>query len=644
MLGITFFLLLSSTFQADSIQMRIDDAKELLSKDPKQSIVLVNELYDKLGKSDAKHSIQLMNVLGEAYYLIGQYDSGIYYSYQSKYILEKNAGVVPQPRVFELLAINYYGLHEYDSAIHYYQVYSSALGPEEMKLKARTLRNIAIAYGKMDNLEACFAFLYQALEMSQSIGSQKDIGKCYNSLASLFRRQNDYANSMRYHRKALQIFEELPAERKSVGRSLNNIGNLFRDMEQYDSATKYLMQSIEIKQLDDSLSLPTSYQNLGMVQMKLRQFNKALNSINTSIEIAKQHKQSSDLISGYIDLAELHLELGRLNQAKLVLDTAQTLSLEIKSPEKRSQIYLLLSHYYELSKGYQKSLAYLRQYRQLKDSLVNEAKVSAISKLQVQFDTREKERSLSLLNEKNKTLEMVADQKDRFLWLLGASSIVFLILSVLAYKSYRSKRKAHDKVELLLRELHHRVKNNLQIVSSLLSLQSENIEDLEAKKAIKEGEMRINAMNLLHQRLYMDGTTVDVDIKDYLQELLEDIKMAYSEKSQYVNVNMAIDPIRLDVDCAIPLALITNELVSNSFKHAFQHSDKGEIDITLQGKAEKVVMKISDNGPGFKPMQTNLNKSFGLRMVDIFATQMRAAKEVLTDMGTAYIFTINLNK
>ena len=140
--------------------------------------------------------------------------------------------------------------------------------------------------------------------------------------------------------------------------------------------------------------------------------------------------------------------------------------------------------------------------------------------------------------------------------------------------------KSLDEKEFLLKEIHHRVKNNLQVISSLLNLQSRTVDDEKVQSALNEGRNRVRSMAIIHQNLYQKDNLAGISMSTYLGELSQEIVDSYSV-NQVVNVSLDIEDIHLDVDTAVPIGLIVNELVSNSMKYGFSNQNQGVIKIEL---------------------------------------------------------------
>lgn len=213
------------------------------------------------------------------------------------------------------------------------------------------------------------------------------------------------------------------------------------------------------------------------------------------------------------------------------------------------------------------------------------------------------------------------------------------------------QRSLHEK-EILLREIHHRVKNNLQMVSSLLYLQAEVIRDEQVRRALEESQQRIRSLALLHEQLYRSHTLATVNFGRYVETLLSQLRDAYRSHLDAIKVVHCIEDVPLSLDTAIPCSLIVNELVSNAFKHAFPR--RGGIPFTANGDPEVHVefrclncgecrLAVRDNGVGLPAdLSIETATSLGLRIVNLLTRQMRGTLYVERDRGTAVIVTFPL--
>ncbi|MFQ3214679.1 MAG: two-component sensor histidine kinase [Marivirga sp.] len=191
----------------------------------------------------------------------------------------------------------------------------------------------------------------------------------------------------------------------------------------------------------------------------------------------------------------------------------------------------------------------------------------------------------------------------------------------------------------LLKEIHHRVKNNLEVVSSLLALQSAKIDDPNMQEVMLASQNRVQSMGILHQKLYQNEHLAFIEMKSYFENLSLNILDSYNE-SDRVNVHIEMKPLELDVDTAVPLGLIVNELITNSLKYAFPNGQKGDIDLSLKNiGADNFQLKISDNGIGKPYNAVAKGTGFGTQLVDLLTLQING--KLLQEVSNGTTILIN---
>ncbi len=235
-------------------------------------------------------------------------------------------------------------------------------------------------------------------------------------------------------------------------------------------------------------------------------------------------------------------------------------------------------------------------------------------------------------------------------WLLVSTSPIYdhdgnLIGSGHIAQDITKQKKAEKKnqnllelKELLLKETHHRVKNNLVTIAGLLSLQAINIKDQDAKEALLDSQNRAKAMAIIHQKLYSYANFEKIDLNHYFMQLLEEVLKTYSADKK-IHYFLDVDDISFNVDTALILGLIINELVSNSLKYAFSEDKEGIIRVSLHKTSDGFILIVSDNGKSI-PEYIDLENpdSFGLTIVNLLTKQINGQISVKRDNGT--IFTI----
>ncbi|PZU87289.1 MAG: hypothetical protein DI529_07265 [Chryseobacterium sp.] len=295
----------------------------------------------------------------------------------------------------------------------------------------------------------------------------------------------------------------------------------------------------------------------------------------------------------------------------------------------------LLSYQSDLaSKKYESAIKHLQKYQRLKDSIFSLQEQKQSASLQIQFETEKKDKNIKILKEQAK-LQAVKLENEKVVRYVFIGSVVALFVFLgLLYNRARLKSNANRDLELkrkqinkqneqlkkllaekewLLKEIHHRVKNNLQIVISLLNTQSAYLENKDALMAIQNSQHRMHAMSLIHQKLYQSDNLSTIDMSWYIHELINYIQECYSaEKS--IKFDLDIDTIYLDVAQAVPMGLIINEAVNNTVKYAFPGKTGGEVLVSFKISGSNLYqLIISDNGVGL-PKDFNLDETESLGM------------------------------
>jgi len=226
----------------------------------------------------------------------------------------------------------------------------------------------------------------------------------------------------------------------------------------------------------------------------------------------------------------------------------------------------------------------------------------------------------------------------------GRAVLVIVVRDITERKRAEEQLKeALKEKEVLLKEIHHRVKNNLAVISSLLNMQSKYIKDKKTLEIFRESQNRVKTMALIHTKLYQSSDVARIDFGDYLRKLSADLLASYRLEPDAVGLKLDLENVYLDVGVAIPCGLIINELLSNALKHAFPQGRKGEVHIKLRVEEEIITLEVSDNGVGFpESVDFRNTESLGLQLVTALVMQLSGEIELMGDGGTT--FTISFAK
>jgi two-component sensor histidine kinase len=212
------------------------------------------------------------------------------------------------------------------------------------------------------------------------------------------------------------------------------------------------------------------------------------------------------------------------------------------------------------------------------------------------------------------------------------------IIDITARKDAENKlKKSLNEKEMLLKEIHHRVKNNLMVISSLLNLQSRHIKDKAALDVFRESQNRADSMALIHERLYGSTDLKRIDFGDYISTLSTQLFHTYVTDPRRIKLKLNVENLMVDINTTVPLGLILNELVTNSIKYAFPEGKSGEIKIEFNKKDDEFILIVSDNGVGFpKNIDFRETDSLGLQLVNNLTSQINGKVELNVKNGTEF--------
>ncbi|AIY14188.1 sensor histidine kinase [Cellulophaga baltica] len=387
--------------------------------------------------------------------------------------------------------------------------------------------------------------------------------------------------------------------------------------------------------------------NIGKCYADLKNFEDAVFYLENSIEAIYKYKMgsySSNLIENTLYLADCLLQTNELKDAKKLLDK-DFKYIEAEHQLKRNR---LLAAYYDKVADFSTASFYYKKNIRLSDSIASNERLITGQQLEalVQSDL---ENSKAMYRESKESLELKSRELDALdneisyvyislvFTLLGFAGLVYAYLRSIKVQRIIVQQKHIIEASLvekdsLLKEIHHRVKNNLQMVSSLLSLQTKNTKSKAAIEALEEGKSRVKAMALIHQKLYQNDDLSVIEMQGYIESLVNSIQSVYKKGGHKININIDAEAVELDIDRAIPFGLILNELVSNSFKYGFPEDDgNGKIYIHLRKTTEEGggYFEYSDNGVGMpSDMEERAGESMGIRLMNRLVNQLQSTLNI----------------
>jgi len=396
-----------------------------------------------------------------------------------------------------------------------------------------------------------------------------------------------------------------------------------------------------LKEANQDIAVPYAKTMLADIYFKQKEYGKAKELLN---EVKKSDFKKDDpryvlFLGGKL---QEYLHEDNLNKIPALLDEAFVNGGKINDLYTMSALYAYKAIYNKKIKNYKEQAFALEKYRYLKDSLYSIQRTQVAENLETVYQTEKKEQLIAQLELED---ELQASQLSFQRWIIYGGTAALAILAGLLWTLFGRNKKINQQNEIitkslqekniLLKEIHHRVKNNLQVISSLLALQSRKIKDDVALEAIKDGRTRVHSMSLIHQNLYKKDNLTGIEVKDYFDKLCKSLFNTYNISSDQIKLKTNIDNLNLDVDSVVPLGLILNELITNSLKYAFPGDREGFIEVSLKETTEGLLLSVADNGIGIKnPEKVMEGDSFGYDLIDAFKLKLDAELAIEVSNGT----------
>lgn len=573
---------------------------------------------------------------------------------------EVNVYLNNSEKLADSLAVNYYKLIQ-SQIFHDIGDYDKSLAIAKELYKQKEFLNFETKKILLDLMDETYSELALYKDQIDIRKEKKELGITEN--VAFY----DIYSNLGLHRKAMDdyIFEEQKKinDKDYFAKAIfnNNVGNYLRLDKSYPTALTYYNKAWGFaniylsnvtkvktdKELIESEILKGVIEgNIGKCYVELKQFEEAIPHLENSIITIKEFnkdKFSSDLVENRLAIAECHLKLDDFAKTTDYLsDGEQPRKLENIIKKNR-----LFASYYDKTGDYKNESIYLKRNMRIQDSIkINKTEIQdqqlatviaadkAYTKSRIEEQKQQLEKSRTeMINQENK-IQLVFISL--IFTLLGFAGLVYAYLKSIKSQRLIAEQKHIIETSLvekdsLLKEIHHRVKNNLQMVSSLLSLQTKNTRSKAAIEALEEGKSRVKAMALIHQKLYQNDDLSVIEMQGYIESLINSVQSVYKKGGHNINITIDAEGVELDIDRAIPFGLILNELVSNSFKYAFPKSDDdGKIYIHLRKIAEqKGFFEYTDNGVGL-PEDTDdrANSSMGIRLMNRLVNQLQSTLNI----------------
>lgn len=668
-------------------QNKIDSLKELLANRPvaPQNVALYNELakaYNAMQADAAKVFAQQVISLSRAssddrmlyngynelasYYLgIGDYSGQKPWEIEKLRIAQALGAEALMFKAYLDLGACYAFLRKLDSTEYCLKKAEAFLASnDDDRILGDYYKVLGLYHSNKGSLDRSLEHNLQAIRLYEAAGAHRMQAIIYNNIGVLFLKRTEYTKAIPNFNRSLKINRQIN-QLKMICVNLMNLSAANLGLDNIDESIQYLEEAlIYAGMLKSDLVTGAIYTNLAISYFEKKDTESQLYYNNLAIQLFKKIEDFNKYVMAMISLADLHTREGNFKESRQVLADALETCREIQDTRGLRLIYQRMVQLDSLQGDFKSSLANYMAYNKITDSVENIINKDKLRELQTKYEVLEKEKEIEFLNSENKTHELrITRQKYHNHILLGGLSIALLIGGGILYQSkikeklntelaaknteieYKNKilvenRKqlqvALDEREILIKEIHHRVKNNLQLVLSLLNLQADQVNDPKVNLFLERSNARITSMVLVHQILYSTDNLNQVNFKEYLQRLVNAIYQSFGFEDKRVTYHVNSDDHYFTMDFTILLGVIVNELVFNAFKHAFPSNKPGHLFLNVLMKNENSLkIEIGDDGIGVPGDVLEKDVTFyGLKIVDLLVRQLKGKMKINSNDGT----------
>ncbi|OXA89952.1 tetratricopeptide repeat-containing sensor histidine kinase [Flavobacterium hercynium] len=571
--------------------------------------------------------------------------------------------------------------------------------------QANTLKELGELYSINESVEKAETHLKESLALYKAIKYQKLQG-VYNLLSEVNTQKGNYPESLKYALLAEKTALAVNDNSLQLSSIYNHVGLVYYYLRQNDDAEKYWYKAIEIaKYYKDTEYVRTIGENLCSLLIRQRKEKDALKLIKEmqvkfpTSNIERQMKENYLLFNIYRILqnnatatiyykkladyygenadrngnsiailrsfASYHYQIKKFDDFYRTIKHLDALAAGAGNNLIRAESYLIWFKADSSRGNYLDAIKHYQLYKSLSDSVFKGEKSKQINSLQIEFESEKKDKNIDLLKQQAKLQEITINNDVIIRYLFIASVIILVLFILLLYNRFRLKKKSNEQLEIkrqkideqnelnkkmliekewLLKEIHHRVKNNLQIVISLLNTQSAYLDNEDALTAIQNSQHRMHAMSLIHQKLYQSDNLANIDMSWYIYELISYMRECFDTDNQ-IKFVLDTEKVYLDVGQAVPLGLIINEAINNAIKYAFPSGKKGNVSIELKNTgASNYQLIIADDGVGLpENFDDTERNSLGMNLMMGLTDQIDGEYDMKNENGLRIKITFTKN-
>ncbi len=507
--------------------------------------------------------------------------------------------------------------------------------PELIKL----YNNYGVSYFYQGMYDRALVYYIESLKQSETLKDSIGIARSFNNMGLIYDKKGDWSKATAYFEKSLYI-KRLLNDDAGLIFPLTNLSNIAFLQKDYSSAERYMLTNLQVSEkINDSMQIGISYGllsilyaiqgNLFLSEKKIAECEKFLPYVIDEFELSLL----------FYNLGESSLLVNLQGKSEKYLKKSLEISKKIKQSDLVLKVYKSLQELYKKQGKLNESIHFYDLYTVLNDSIFNINQGVEIAKIEQQFQMEKKESEIEFLNT---NMEKTNAQKRNwifgfaFLGILGIIVTWFLILNNRKSNELEMRnaqiQTALAENKTLMKEMNHRIKNNLQMISSMLHLQTYYSTIPEITNTLQETASRIQSISLIHQKLYTKDSVQQIQIQPYIKEITEYNIHNFGNK-KIIHVDIDSDDFTVDVEKGQSIGLIINELILNALKHAKPLKDLLRIKIVLKNGFDRKILRVEDNGIVETKNTVDLSNSYGMQLIQSFVEKLDGKMEINREYG-----------
>ncbi len=652
--------------QKDSFEIYLGIANAYTNVHNDSALVFIEYATDLASTKNSQQSFDILAVRERYKAMKREFSATVLLNHQKIKIARKLATVHPLFQSYFSMGSSFVSMRKIDSAEVYFTKAKELvpkIATDEFDLLGQYHSALGIFHSRQQELDTAMDNYTVALDYFEKAQNIYRIGNIHNSIGVTFLKNNRFRKAIESFKKALE-YGKAGASNLQNYLSNINMSACYYNLADLDVSLQCALKAkIYAEKMDNSDYLATTYDTLAALYADLNEPAKAVMYNYRALDIYGKSKNYEGYVFTLQNLALANIRMERLDKARVHAEKALEISKKQRIVVEQPYIFDLISTLDSMQGRPQEALKNYKLSIRIADSIKNERTNANINKLQVEYRTLEKEKEIQKLNTQNKAKELSLVRKRFQNYALTGALIFALVIAGGLYSRFKTKGKLNKELalknqdlmekrallenalaerEVLIREIHHRVKNNLQLITSMLNLQGEHTGDGEINQFLKRSQARIASMALVHRTLYNSRTPGTINLKNYLNELINAIFDSFDFGTRKITYEVQSEDTILDIDTTINLGIVVNELIYNSFKHAFKNRESGHLNIRVRKEKEQLKILISDDGIGISlPLETKKNDSFGLTLATLLMQQLEGTFDINSDeKGTQIVMTV----